>query len=468
MAEFRNLVIGIIVISKLGHFDLTEEHMKIMRTSSFQLAAGILLASLFAPQTGNATTIASWTDSSLNPGGAASITATVGTGTISRGSALTYSSATNAYSSSGWTVGAELAAPTFGNQYVDIAVNTTGFTGVILNYSDQRSGTGPTTTSLYYSSAGPGGPFTLAQTNFPASGLLTARVVNLTGVTALNNNANVVFRLDGYGATAGTGTCRITAVSVTDAGGPSAPPSINGPTCAQVKAAVDGTICLNTSGTVTSVGGATGRLQFTIQDASGGVLVDKNTTTYVQPNVGDKVTITSGTKTTFNGTVELQPISNTDVVVTPGSNPQPAPIVFGSVAAFKAAPTLTVQATRVTIQNVYLTTGTTGIGTTTWLNPTTTGSVNVTMSDSSGTTFTARLTNDLHGKESNWQAKTRPVANNTSDRVDIIAVGALQSLGGPNEVSLNDPVGTSAKTDVGGPIAPATVPAAVNKWELFR
>ncbi len=227
-------------------------------------------------------------------------------------------------------------------------------------------------------------------------------------------------------------------------------------TVAAVKALADASLASNVTGIVTSVGGSTGRLQFTIQDATGGLLIDKGTLTYTQPNVGDSVTIVSGTKTTFSGTIELIPTTAGDIVVNNTGNPQPTIVTYPSIAAALAASTTDHQGRLVRIQNVYFTVAPAGP------NWPATGGVNYTVTDNGTDTMTVRVTSDIHGLGAAWSAKLAPTAS-SSDRVDIVGVGSLFSS--VNQIYINDPVGTSAKTDATGPIRPPTT--SVGDWNLY-
>ncbi|MEI7634204.1 MAG: DUF5689 domain-containing protein [bacterium] len=229
-------------------------------------------------------------------------------------------------------------------------------------------------------------------------------------------------------------------------------------TAASVKALPDGSQGFNVTGIVTSSGGSTGRLQFVIQDATGGLLIDRGTITppYAQPNVGDSVTITTGTKSTYFGSVQFVPEISGSVVVNSTGNPLPAPYVYPSVAAALAAPTLDHQGLYVRVKNVYFTIAPVGPN---WPS---TGGMNYEVTDNGADLIRVRLTTDLHGQETNWGNKTAPT-NNPADRVDIVAVGAQYNSA--SQIYMNDPVGTSAKTDETGPIRPATT--SVGEWALY-
>ncbi|MGI8904959.1 MAG: Ig-like domain-containing protein [Candidatus Sumerlaeaceae bacterium] len=159
-----------------------------------------------------AATVATWNNANLNTAG--SVAAASGTGSVSRGSSLTYQATANAYNSSSWNQAGTAAQPTFGGDYVEIAVNTSGFGSINLLFTDLRNANGPTNVGVWYSSNG-GASFTLASTVAPVNGIATARTINVSAITALNNNANVVFRLHGYNASTNGGQCQFASISVT-------------------------------------------------------------------------------------------------------------------------------------------------------------------------------------------------------------------------------------------------------------
>lgn len=97
--------------------------------------------------------------------------------------------------------------------YLQLMTSTLGFTNLNISYATQRTTAGFTTQTLSYSIDG--------GTNFIASGSVTpptatsqtlvfdTRTFDLSSITALNNNSNVIFRLTFTGATTGTGNNRI-------------------------------------------------------------------------------------------------------------------------------------------------------------------------------------------------------------------------------------------------------------------
>ncbi|MBX7246688.1 MAG: hypothetical protein K1X53_14420 [Candidatus Sumerlaeaceae bacterium] len=433
------------------------------RSIFYSLVAAV--GTLLFPLTAHTATIAGWSNANLNVN-AAVLADGPNTGTLSRGS-ITYANTANAYNSSNWALATEESAPSFNGKYLSIEVSTVGFTGIKISYTDQRSSTGPPNSKIYYSTTGSGGTFTLAPSgNFTVATTGTNRTVDLSSIPALDNNANVVFRIHSWGASASGGTFRVSSLAVTDAAGVTPPVSNTGP-ISSVKAAADGSQWILTSGTVTSVGGNTNRRGFTIQDATGGILIDNNASlTYTVPAVGDFVNITTGTKTTFSGAIELQPTSNAAVVIVNSGNPLPTPQTFLTVDSFLASSTATVQSNYIRINNVFLGGSVpTGGGTTTWLDATTTGGVNYLLTSNGVTSVSLRLTADLGGTEATWQAKARPAVANSTDRFDLFAVSTV--FAGALQISLNSPVGTTAKTDSTGPIRAATIPASAKDWERY-
>ncbi|MBX7244979.1 MAG: hypothetical protein K1X53_05745, partial [Candidatus Sumerlaeaceae bacterium] len=181
------------------------------------IPATLGLALMMAVSGVNAATVASWTNASLNASG--SISAGTGTGTITRGSGVTYVNTANVHRSTSWnTTAGGSTAPTFGNDYVDIAVDTTGYTNITLLFSDQRDANGPAREDVYYSTTGTGGTFTIVGTApmfTPANGTTNARTVDLSSISAMNNNPNVVFRIHGYNAATTGGYLQFSTISVT-------------------------------------------------------------------------------------------------------------------------------------------------------------------------------------------------------------------------------------------------------------
>lgn len=111
-------------------------------------------------------------------------------------------SAGNSVGMNGWNGGAS---------YFQFTLDSTGYQGLILAWAGNRSGTGPTNITVRYSSTGVGGTFTdFSNFTAPAN---TATTQNLSSVTALDNNPNVVFRIVGVDAAA-AGTLKIDNFSI--------------------------------------------------------------------------------------------------------------------------------------------------------------------------------------------------------------------------------------------------------------
>ncbi len=223
---------------------------------------------------------------------------------------------------------------------------------------------------------------------------------------------------------------------------------------ADVKVSGDSTTLTNVTGVVTSVGGATGRLQFTIQDATGGVIVDKGGTSYVQPLVGDSVTILQGTKTTFSGLIQLQPLSGADVQINSNGNPLPDPLRFSTLYAFSQADTNFVQSMYVHVKDLCLTGSLpAAAGSSTWLSSTATGNANYTVTDNGHDTAILRLPVDLAGTLATWRAKQRPAVS-ASERFDIVCTAGI--FGGALQLQMSSPAGTTARADATGPVRVAS------------
>jgi len=276
-----------------------------------------------------------WSNSALNVN--TSVTTADGKGTISRGSGIQYTSGANSFNSNNWTIGSEVLA---NEDHVDIAVNTTGFSGISLRFKAQRSGSGAADSNVYYSTNGSAGPFTLLSSFQAGNGVLASIVVDASAVTAINNNANVVFRLTGFNATANTGTLRFADISVTDAGG--LPAATNVATIADALAQADGTE-VRITGTVTvtaPTGFPSGQNQFAVQDASGAdgqsaITVHDNANVAAQAVVpGNTITNLQGVLGSFNGLRQIVP---TAALGTLGTGTVPTPlIVTASVASINS------------------------------------------------------------------------------------------------------------------------------------
>lgn len=148
--------------------------------------------------------------------------------TSSSTAAATYSSGVGGslYAAS-WTDMASLNV-----SYVEVPVDTTGYTNIAFIYSARTSNTASKYWKVQYSSTGSAGPFTDAGSVIEQVGTAWTQdnLFDLSAVTALNNNANVVFRVvatdslgtgsgawiqaDGSGDPASTGTFRIDEVKI--------------------------------------------------------------------------------------------------------------------------------------------------------------------------------------------------------------------------------------------------------------
>jgi PEP-CTERM motif len=184
------------------------------------LASAALVA--FAPAF--AETLAQWTFESSVPTTAGPLAPEVGSGSALgfHAGATAYSNpvgngSTESFSSTNWLVG----------DYYQFSFSTLGFTGLSLSFDQTSSGTGPRDFNLTYSTDG--SSFTSAQSyvvlaNAAPNTAWSATTYNpaftlrvdLSGITALNNQANVVIRLidastvsAGGGVVASGGTDRI-------------------------------------------------------------------------------------------------------------------------------------------------------------------------------------------------------------------------------------------------------------------
>jgi hypothetical protein len=114
----------------------------------------------------------------------------------------------NSFSASNWNVG----------DYFQFSISTVGFSNLFLTFATERSNTGPVSMQLSYSTDGgvnfslAGSPFGPSQAAFSTSTYNAAFVstFDLSSINALNNNANVVFRLAATVAGSSTaGTARV-------------------------------------------------------------------------------------------------------------------------------------------------------------------------------------------------------------------------------------------------------------------
>ncbi len=127
---------------------------------------------------------------------------------------LSFPAGTSVNVQSGYSAGTAISQDGWGTNdvsYFQITVNAVAQTNLTVSFAAQRSSTGPAQLKLQYSSDG-GANFTDAttfdvQTTFTSTGVLAA---DFSGVTALNNNANVVFRLVGLNVSNGSaGSLRV-------------------------------------------------------------------------------------------------------------------------------------------------------------------------------------------------------------------------------------------------------------------
>jgi len=177
------------------------------------LTFGIVMVAALAVR---ADTIADWTFETSQPATAGPITPEVGAGSGlgNHAGAAVYSSpsgngSVHSWSANLWAVG----------DYWQFSVNTTTFSNLQLSWDQAGSSTGPKDFRLAYSSDGGStftdfSTYTVILSGFSTGSTNTAAThsFDLSGVTALNNNANVVFRLIDNstnaigGSTAGVGT----------------------------------------------------------------------------------------------------------------------------------------------------------------------------------------------------------------------------------------------------------------------
>ncbi len=129
---------------------------------------------------------------------------------------------THSFSANNWAVG----------DYFQFAISTVSFSNIFVSYAQGASSTGPANFALAYSSDGGTNftqlsSYTLANANFSAASLNGnfERTFDLSSVAALNNNANVVFRVidlttlsAGGGTVAATGTGRLDDFDVSSGG----------------------------------------------------------------------------------------------------------------------------------------------------------------------------------------------------------------------------------------------------------
>ncbi len=147
------------------------------------------------------------------------VTPSTGSGTFANGSGLNppvppytffAGNPDRAISFSGWDTASFDA-----NDYVEFAVDTTGFSDINIGFDYRSTGTGPTTLELHYSTDGSiFTPFT--NTSLTTDATFYSLSFNLSSITAINNNANTKFRLYGYGASAAGGNLRLDNVTISE------------------------------------------------------------------------------------------------------------------------------------------------------------------------------------------------------------------------------------------------------------
>lgn len=171
----------------------------------------VLIAALFAASSANAATVAKWTFESLpTTVTAGPYSADIGSGSalgVHAGSATVYSSpagngSSKSFSSNTWAV----------NDYYQFSVSTTGYDTISLSWDQTGSNTGPKNFSLAYSTNGTSftnfANYSVINGSWSAGAAVntTSFSQNLSAVTALNNQANVYFRLVDNSTTAINGT----------------------------------------------------------------------------------------------------------------------------------------------------------------------------------------------------------------------------------------------------------------------
>jgi hypothetical protein len=95
-----------------------------------------------------------------------------------------------------------------GSGYFQFSLDSTGYQGMYLSWGMNRSSTGPTGWDIKYSTTGVGGPFLTFGSVAAGNNVLVT--VDMSAVGAIDNNANVIFRLVGTGASnTAAGTAKI-------------------------------------------------------------------------------------------------------------------------------------------------------------------------------------------------------------------------------------------------------------------
>jgi hypothetical protein len=202
-----------------------------LTTMRGQLAVTAFVVLFYATSYASAGTISQWTFETSQPATAGPFSPEVGSGSAvgSHAGASTYSSpagngSSHSFSSNTWAIG----------DYYQFSVSTTGLAGIGLSFDQTSSNTGPRDFKLQYSNDGSSytdyGTYTvLANGGAPNSSWNATTYqsaytfsYDLSSITALDNQANIYFRLvdtsttSANGGTVGTsGTNRVDNVTVT-------------------------------------------------------------------------------------------------------------------------------------------------------------------------------------------------------------------------------------------------------------
>jgi len=115
--------------------------------------------------------------------------------------------------------GSDLGGGAFANNgmNIDFSVSTLGFSGITISWAQRGTATGFTSREISFSSDG-GANFIVVDTNTGAlSSTFTQLTYDMTSVTALDENPNVVFRIVLDGATGSTGNNRFDNILITAA-----------------------------------------------------------------------------------------------------------------------------------------------------------------------------------------------------------------------------------------------------------
>jgi hypothetical protein len=100
-----------------------------------------------------------------------------------------------------------------GAGYLDFAINTTGYTGLVFSMATQRTATGFNNNQLAYSTNG-GTSFTSFGTPYNPAASFDVVEFDMTAITGLDQNPNAMFRILFSGATSATGNNRLDNVVV--------------------------------------------------------------------------------------------------------------------------------------------------------------------------------------------------------------------------------------------------------------